>query len=575
MSTPLETLKAALDTYKTDQIQADLDNIQKRKDDVYDACTKALELSKAKRYIHDDNVLILSAPHIIIGNVDAMGNLISSDNLIEIRSNTLSLHGVGPGGIISTKAPTIEHIAVNPGSDGLTNTIEATSSIKLQSRGVGISATNDQGSFADEALFGNGISLITDSALNLQATPSCKEKKRHVEERIAICDTRINELKTAADKKRQDIDQCIDTIEKLMNLSDDLLKSESDLRTNQQMMSILQNEYKLKEQALISHVTAYIQTVSEWAESKRTHAALTQMKDDLQAKEAQFKDDVNTSKVTIQGERISIETRDGDNNVKTHANAGLTINAPHVRVSSYDNEHKLIEGSDINLSTQQLNIDTIAPGQPDNNGESEAKLSDKGHVTITTKTVLLQGIDQKVKQEEGKDKYTETAIAKDSRLSVLMEHIDMGATQTADGKIMGDITLNAKDITLHAMDQDIDQDSGKRSDKEMAAETKLTLQAADIVLGNVKDEDKSQSITLKTDKLASTAKTSISLTQGEDKATLKLEGGKINEKADSTEIDSKTTIKQATELKDKLTGTKAEFKTVKATSKLKGPKIDD
>ena len=575
MSTPLETLKAALDTYKTDQIQADLDNIQKRKDDVYDACTKALELSKAKRYIHDDNVLILSAPHIIIGNVDAMGNLISSDNLIEIRSNTLSLHGVGPGGIISTKAPTIEHIAVNPGSDGLTNTIEATSSIKLQSRGVGISATNDQGSFADEALFGNGISLITDSALNLQATPSCKEKKRHVEERIAICDTRINELKTAADKKRQDIDQCIDTIENLMNLSDDLLKSESDLRTNQQMMSILQNEYKLKEQALISHVTAYIHTVSEWAESKRTHAALTQMKDDLQAKEAQFKDDVNTSKVTIQGERISIETRDGDNNVKTHANAGLTINAPHVRVSSYDNEQALIDGSDINLSTQQLNIDTIAPGQPDNNGESEAKLSDKGHVTITTKTVLLQGIDQKVKQEEGKDKYTETAVAKDSRLSVLMEHIDMGATQTTDGKIMGDITLNAKDITLHAMDQDIDQDSGKRSDKEMAAETKLTLQAADIVLGNIKDEDKSQSITLKTDKLASTAKTSISLTQGEDKATLKLEGGKMTQKSETTEIDSKTTIKQATELKDKLTGTKAEFKTVKATSKLKGPKIDD
>ena len=575
MSTPLETLKAALDTYKTDQIQADLDNIQKRKDDVYDACTKALELSKAKRYIHDDNVLILSAPHIIIGNVDPMGNLISSDNLIEIRSNTLSLHGVGPGGTISAKAPTIEHIAVNPGSDGLTNTIEATSSIKLQSRGVGISATNDQGSFADEALFGNGISLITDSALNLQATPSCKEKKRHVEERIAICDTRINDLKTAADKKRQDIDQCIDTIENLMNLSDDLLKSESDLRTNQQMMSILQNEYKLKEQALISHVTAYIHTVSEWAESKRTHAALTQMKDDLQAKEAQFKDDVNTSKVTIQGERISIETRDGDNNVKTHANAGLTVNAPHVRVSSYDNEHKLIDGSDINLSTQQLNIDTIAPGQPDNNGESEAKLSDKGHVTITTKTVLLQGIDQKVKQEEGKDKYTETAIAKDSRLSVLMEHIDMGATQTTDGKIMGDITLNAKDITLHAMDQEIDQDSGKRSDKEMAAETKLTLQAADIVLGNIKDEDKSQSITLKTDKLASTAKTSISLTQGEDKATLKLEGGKMTQKSETTEIDAKTTIKQATELKDKLTGTKAEFKTVKATSKLKGPKIDD
>ena len=341
------------------------------------------------------------------------------------------------------------------------------------------------------------------------------------------------------------------------------------------MMSILQNEYKLKEQALISHVTAYIHTVSEWAESKRTHAALTQMKDDLQAKEAQFKDDVNTSKVTIQGERISIETRDGDNNGKTHANAGLTINAPHVRVSSYDNVQALIDGSVINLSTQQLNIDTIAPGQPDNNGESEAKLSDKGHVTITTKTVLLQGIDQKVKQEEGKDKYTETAVAKDSRLSVLMEHIDMGATQTTDGKIMGDITLNAKDITLHAMDQDIDQDSGKRSDKEMAAETKLTLQAADIVLGNIKDEDKSQSITLKTDKLASTAKTSISLTQGEDKATLKLEGGKMTQKSETTEIDSKTTIKQATELKDKLTGTKAEFKTVKATSKLKGPKIDD
>ena len=570
----LEQLKQAIEDFNK-KLGQNIDETRQLQESIYSTSRSIFGQLSHGRYIRDDEQLILSSPSIIIGNVDPMGNPLGTGNIVEVRAGRVNLYGVGSGGEIIAKAPRIVTKAVDPGPDGRENRVAATSSISLQANSIGLNAASDPDCFLPQGIPGQGISIESDTNIRLHAAPSCDAKQERVKAASKGADESAKQHKQEAADTKATIIQCMQDLDDMIQQHKELLENEYDESVNQITISNMQEEFSFKKKTLYHLMAQYIRQMSDMAEQMRLKQGFDKEKDRLSKLSGKFKDDPNNTAITIMSEQIIMQNADADGNVKTHPQAGLAINAPHVRVSSYDNEQALIDSSDISLSTQHVQIDTIAPGQRDDKGAGELKLSDKGDVTITSKTILLQGIDQETKAEGEELKQSETAVAKDSRLSVLMEHIDMGATQTTDGKVMGDITLNAKDITLHAMDQDIDKNTGKRSDKEMAEATKLTLQAADIVLGNVKDEDKSQSITLKTDKLASTAKTSISVTQGEDKATLSIEGGKINEKADSTEIDAKTTIKQATELKDKLTGTEADFKTVKASSKLKGPKIDD
>jgi hypothetical protein len=68
--------------------------------------------------LRNGNRIVLSAPEIIIGNVDNYGVLFNAPSRIVVRGNEVSFEGVGSGGNITTRASSIHSIAEDPGQDG-------------------------------------------------------------------------------------------------------------------------------------------------------------------------------------------------------------------------------------------------------------------------------------------------------------------------------------------------------------------------------------------------------------------------------------------------------------------------
>ena len=75
-----------------------------------------LDFEKQKgHFIRDDERLILSAPEIIIGNVDSSGMLyMDTGSTVVVRGSQVDLQGVGQSGQVEVRASGIRQIAEDP-----------------------------------------------------------------------------------------------------------------------------------------------------------------------------------------------------------------------------------------------------------------------------------------------------------------------------------------------------------------------------------------------------------------------------------------------------------------------------
>ena len=70
----LDVLKAALDDYNS-KMEGELEELHKCKREVQELKNQIAEISESIKYVRDDNMLVISAPKILIGNVDPHGVL--------------------------------------------------------------------------------------------------------------------------------------------------------------------------------------------------------------------------------------------------------------------------------------------------------------------------------------------------------------------------------------------------------------------------------------------------------------------------------------------------------------------
>ena len=70
----LDDLRAILDDYNS-KMEGELDELHKCKREVQELKNQVAEISKGIKFVRDDNMLIISAPKIMIGNVDPGGML--------------------------------------------------------------------------------------------------------------------------------------------------------------------------------------------------------------------------------------------------------------------------------------------------------------------------------------------------------------------------------------------------------------------------------------------------------------------------------------------------------------------
>ena len=132
------------------------------------------EIINNGQYFRDDECIVLSAPKIILGNVEKNGDLKGASKII-IRGTSVDLDGVGDGGTIKMRAPSINQKAVDPGIDGNEEVVYTSSSITSQARTIIIDSkapidnANKKGTFLP-AEGSDGITITSEKEITVAAS---------------------------------------------------------------------------------------------------------------------------------------------------------------------------------------------------------------------------------------------------------------------------------------------------------------------------------------------------------------------------------------------------------------------
>lgn len=572
MSKVLEQLQDALDKF-ANSVTKDLNEIREHRNAVQQIQRDMDENVRIGRIIRDDKRLILSAPEIVIGNVDNSGNLIGEGggSVVVVRGNNVSIEGAGAAGQIVNRAQSIRSVAVDPGVDGRQAILYPGSEVVAQASGISLVSTSDSGCIVTPASGGSGVNIQSDTSVNVHATPSCKIKKSAVDNRITSLKTADQKLQSQIEEMKSSLKDRIDTIGTLISASDTLIKSETLMRSEYDSLKEAEQLYQVLERDISELVVRYVRTIAERAEINRQMTALNDMKTALGKKEADFKDikkKSTQSSVSIAAESVSITNRDGDGNLRENSEAGFFVRAPHVVFGANDKDGKLVENSKMSINTQDLTISTSNPNIKMDKGKpsGEIKNGEKGSIVITSKDITVQAIDQKY---EG-DKLKESALVKDSKFTLRTENVSVSNTDT-EGKSTGTINLNAKDIKIAAYDVDKE----KRTDKEMAKGSQMQLLTEKVFVGSNKEKKAVELVQVAGKSVGIMGKETAEMQEGEAKSVVTLNGGNVTAGGSKVELKGNTTIEGNADIKGEAKAPKVTADQVDVKSAFKSPNIND
>ena len=625
-----------IDDWKTmlgnfqDCVQKDLEEIHKQKAEIQQMKADLFKEMEGFKYYRDENCLILSAPKVIIGNVDETGDLLGGTGEVIIKGHGVELNGVGETGHIVSRAPGIRQIAVDPGSDGQENVVCETSEITSQACNIVLESNDATDAFSviPASAGKGGIRIHADNSMQLEAAVSSEQRKSQIEATVGALTTQISALEKQKAEQKKQVDGAFDMMKSLLDQeakldSDDAMVG----RVNTLDMFDIQEQMESALPILCQASMAYVNTISQLAEANRMKKALETEKGNIKTGD-DFKQNTTGATMQIKAESINVATADGDGNLHTNLEAGITVKTPRMGVTMIDDAGKLVEDSAFSVRSE--NISLMAVG-PENDGKN---LNATGNVTIASKNVTIEAIDYEEKDgyygekeltadskvsitaktievattnpknierdDQGnitKGEYTAEgdvifksknftvesldyevadgqpkmkALTKDGKIAIRAEKTDVLAAD-AEGKATGSINLNAKAISAKSMDVDKE----KLTDSALAAGSTMTLVSEKMFVGSKSKDIKSKKLQAVSEEMGLFADKTFEAQQGEGKAVVQLDGGNASVGGSKTEIFGATTINDKTEVKGELKAPKGSFDGLEAKSAFKSPSIDD
>lgn len=552
----------ALDDFQKN-VEKDLDEIRRYKSEVQQMKIDLIDHLEKGRYIRDDQRVIISAPEIIIGNVDKSGMLCGSSSKIILRGTDISLDGVGAGasgvGSIVCRASSIRQIAVDPGIDGQENVAKDISEIVSQARNITIRSEKQANDvFTSYGLAGNdgGITLSSDGQISLNATLPCDTLKEKLEQEETALTEQTNNLKTEVAQAKSEVSTLIKKIDKLFD-QDIMNLDETLTRTNFMDIEELHKEIRNISSAIYSAMTGYFNTLSRLAETNRQLNSIKEQKEATGKIKSSFAENTTGTVISLQSENISITSIDGDGNLRTNQGAGIALGGKEISITSYGNDGALIKDSGIYIGSQDVEISTVNPKTSDKNTDLPAE----GSVRVVSKEIQVEAVDYETKD----DKTEEKSLTKEGSFTLRAEKINLNATDT-EGKATGTIAANAKAVEVKAMDVDKE----KRTDKELAAGSSLLLLAEKVYAGARDKKARSKSIQVASDKVGLFGDTTVELQQ-DGKAILQLSGGDAALSGNKTTLYGEMTSQGKTTFKSDVTAETVEMKNLKVNSSFKTP----
>ena len=583
-------------------------------------------------YYHDDERIVISAPEIVIGNMDKSGALNGSYvGTVVIKGSDVSLEGVGETGRIVSRAPIIHQKAVNPGIDGRENVVCDSSEIVSQACDIVLHSSDAKGEFSQLPLHAGrgGISLHADKKFNIEAAVTAERRKKQIEDVIKGLDTQSKELKKSVENQKKAVDKFLQDMIKLAE-KEEKLNSPKDHSTftNLTDISKVHEQMEALMPSVYRSTQTFIDLVSELAEVNRRKNALEKEKGAIKTGD-DFKKKSTGASMSVVAESLSVATADGDGNLHTNPGAGISVRTPRMGLNMHDDQGALAKDGYFSVSAQNITLDTVNPKDKgkewpmegkvkiqskdinleaidykmnDKNQLWEKELTKEGKITMSAKTVEVSTANPKgiERDEKGKlikgefvgegdviirsktvsvesldyevkdGKLSTKALTKDGKLGIRTEKTTVIAADT-EGKATGSINLNAKAVNVKSMDVDKE----KLTDSKLAAGSTMTLVSEKMYVGAKSKDVKSKKVQTVSEEIGAFADKTLEMQQGEGKAAVQLDGGNAAVSGSKTQVYGETTINGKTEVKDELKAPKVVGDSVEAKSAFKSKNISD
>ena len=438
--------------------------VQSMKNNLTDTLGELKELTCGK-YIRDEHRIILSAPEIIIGNVDKDGVLYNMPSHIVVRGNDVNLEATGMGtllgGSITTRASHIRSIAEDPGKDGNEHAVLPISQVVLQARSVSLISEDAQGVFTRPACGGiTGVELCSETGISMNATLSSENKKSILKGKGKQLESQIKDLESRAKSLKNEVESNMKNLKKVVE-TEDLLGSVTAARTNYLEIGELYESFETSSASLYSSMASYFSVLSKLAEANRQKTCLEEMEQTVDSAKSTFKDKSTGTFISMRSENITALSVDGDGNYRENKEAGVSITAKHVNIGTVKADESLQDDSTITMASRKVEISTLNP-KVERNDKGEITKADYpavGDVIIKSKNIGLQTLDYEWKDKKQQEK----ALTKDGVVTIRTETVDVSATDS-EGKATGKVAVNAKVLEVKSMDVDKD----KRTEKALA-----------------------------------------------------------------------------------------------------------
>lgn len=542
-------------------VEKDLEEIRKQKSEIQQMKAEIINRLDQGQYIRDNNRVIISAPEIIIGNVDKSGTLWNGCSQVTIRANEINLEGVGSGttgiGTIVSRAASIQQIAVDPGSDGMESVVKTTSEIVSQAQSITLRGETAEDFFPTGApRSSKGIFLSTDGQIGINATKPCETLKEQLENQEKSLKTIISDLTKEMNNAKSETSSLIT---QLNSIAEKNTMNADDISTRTNFLDIdeLQEEFQHVSFTLYTSMTRYFNVLSRLAEANRQLNSIKEQKEAAGQLQSSFKEKSTDTFISLRSENISLTSTDGDGNLRTNDGAGIGLAGKEIRFTSYGNDGALIKDSNIYMGSQDVEINTANPKIADKNTDLPAE----GSVRVVSKAIQVEAVDYETKD----DKTEEKSLTQEGSFTLRAEKINLNATDT-EGKATGTIAANAKTVEVKAMDVDKE----KRTDKELAAGSSLFLLAEKVYAGARDKKTRSKSVQVASDKVGLFGDTTVELQQ-DGKAILQLSGGDAALSGSKTTLYGEMTSQGKTTFKSDVTAGTVEMKNLKVDSSFKTP----
>ena len=515
-------------------------------------------------YIHDDRRIVLSAPEIIIGNVDANGVLKDYSSTIIIRGSKVDIEAVGalsnamPGGTITNRAAKIMNIAVDPGLDGLENVVGKESTIVSQAKSIVLQSAEGNGVFVEDPLGGEeGITLSSNTKIKLDALPFFKQRSEKIKDAISAVDAgKITTLNNNVGARLNTVKGILDKLAKLGEEEEKYLGGDKTVCTKYRDIADIHRRREALSVDAANAMNNYIRSVSMLAEANYRAKALDDMKKEVGKKKENSETKSTGNSITLRSESFAFESTDGDGNDRTNPEAGFSVKAQSIRLASIGKDNALMEKGAIKLAAKDIDLSTANP-KYDNDNKS-AEFPAYGKVNVVSKEINLEAVDYSYKD----DKKEEKELSKEGRIS--MRAMDIQALSTAtDGKAAGSLSLNAKNVEIKSMDVDKE----KKTDTALAEGGATTIVSEKVFVGSKDSKTKSKQMQISSEQVGVFAAKTAELQQ--DKALVQLDGGNIKIASGGNEISGKT------DFKGDITAPKATINNLEAKNSLKSQNITD